>query len=521
MLCDKRLCTLAGVLTLKGATVTVTSCFFSANFAPGFGGVGFVDTTSTLVVRNSVFDNNEALNLGGVFYVGGHLKCTNSTFMHNRAQGGGAVNCANGLRGQGGKCEFANTALWANGAMEKYGGGVLVTNGDLSVTDNSDLDSNRAQVGGGSLSQEGGIMRLESMSFSNDTIPTQSQEGKSVRMIRVQDWDALSVEFKPFEPASVHSVGSSRLECGRFPCAPGFGCQVRRRTRVCEPCENGTASIKGVSCEPCPPGHEPARQGRACNLCLDGTFSKFGASCMACPGNMYSRSNSSNSSSSAEPTTTRVNDPVTSGKWVEAHASCWPCTGMGMVASADHTSCECGETFFSLEGDTKCKRCPEHTFCPGGPAGNAKMFADKGWWIDDDDTKNVNVPSVYRCENEHHCTGPFLLKAARVDVQGGVDVVVPAEYATNCSKGSTTALGNGTQLINCCGAGTEPGTVMCAKCDTGNSYSKLGNAGCVVCTKSNVPALIVSGTVYVGMGVAFVMSSRTVMTDNYFGILTT
>jgi predicted outer membrane repeat protein len=205
----------AGFGNAGNGTVTVTNSLVSGNVTHGFGG-GFADENNlgTLVVQNSLFQNNTAITQGGGIFAGGpSTTITNSEFRGNFADtNGGALflgqnpggtpptttsifaisntTLANNVANtNGGGIEFATTAgstltgaiinstVSGNSALGGLGGGIDVATGfagTLTLT-NDTVTNNFANTQGGGVNfagTAGGTVKVQNSIIANNIAPT-------------------------------------------------------------------------------------------------------------------------------------------------------------------------------------------------------------------------------------------------------------------------------------------------------------------------------------------------------------
>jgi hypothetical protein len=133
-----------GAIENNGATLTVSSCTFTGNSAPGGEG-GAIVNGATLTLTNSILYGNSAGSGGGIAN-GGTATVINSTLANNSAGSGGGIQ-------NSGILTLTNSTLYNNQATNGNGGGIANFGfnnfpGTLTLT-NSTLSSNSANNGSG------------------------------------------------------------------------------------------------------------------------------------------------------------------------------------------------------------------------------------------------------------------------------------------------------------------------------------------------------------------------------------
>jgi CSLREA domain-containing protein len=186
----------AGILSINGATVNVTNCNFSGNFASNNGGgiynygngaitlvsstlsnnlatfgAGIYNSGTINVNSSSTLIDNSAAGDGGGIYNSGTANITDSTLTDNSVSGGGggggiynnatanltnstlshnfAYNTGGGIFNNSGTLSITGSTLSSN-SVHNYGGGGIYNNAVVNVT-NSTLSGNIAATGGGGI----------------------------------------------------------------------------------------------------------------------------------------------------------------------------------------------------------------------------------------------------------------------------------------------------------------------------------------------------------------------------------
>src|SRR5262249_6192701 len=122
------------------------------------------------------FTGNVASFLGGgVFFNGGTLGVTNSTFDHNRAvNGGGAIFFAGSNTSSMGRSVLINDTLFANSVLLDGGGlGIAPSlsgvSGDLLILNDTINGNTAGRNGGGIACTSAGVVRLQNTIVSGNT----------------------------------------------------------------------------------------------------------------------------------------------------------------------------------------------------------------------------------------------------------------------------------------------------------------------------------------------------------------
>jgi len=140
------------------ATATVENSTFAGNSA-GSGGNGILNwISSTLTVTQSSFTNNSDSNGFGVLVNGGWATISNSSFDHNRAQNGAAIDNEATL--------IVDNTTFSNNTTAGSCGAIQSINGTADIS-NSTFDSNSAGYEGGAIC--GGVLTLTHTSLANNT----------------------------------------------------------------------------------------------------------------------------------------------------------------------------------------------------------------------------------------------------------------------------------------------------------------------------------------------------------------
>ncbi len=192
----------------SSATLTIVNSTLSGNAVEVFGG-GIVNDgqsgSATLTIVNSTLSGNEASGGGGIYNTdfgeGGtaSVQIINSTISSNSAAGnigGGIVN-----DGQSGSVSLTivNSTLIGNSAIN--GGGIYNTLGALTIV-NSTLSGNSApNGGGGGISNEGGTLIVKNSALSGNSAASEGggirNDGAGIATVTVESstLSGNSVEF--------------------------------------------------------------------------------------------------------------------------------------------------------------------------------------------------------------------------------------------------------------------------------------------------------------------------------------
>lgn len=169
--------TAGGAIYTVAGTLTEKSSTFTGNTANNGAALYVADTTTTVTITGSTFDNNDTNTDttydGGAVYIAGStdgVTIDGATFQNNDASNvGGAIYVYSGVMNVQNGCSFtSNTASGTNGGGAIYirtgtstianssfatnegakGGAIYVNNGTVYVQDSSSFTSNEATTGG-------------------------------------------------------------------------------------------------------------------------------------------------------------------------------------------------------------------------------------------------------------------------------------------------------------------------------------------------------------------------------------
>ena len=144
--------------------LTVTDGRFDDNTANRYGGAIFNVQDSTLVVKNTIFKNNKANAFdGGAIWNKGTATITNATFDGNKAgHDGGAI-----FNVQDSTLVVKNT-IFKNNNANTFEGGAIWNRGTATIT-NATFDGNTAGHEGGAIYNDGVLFLTGTNTFTNNT----------------------------------------------------------------------------------------------------------------------------------------------------------------------------------------------------------------------------------------------------------------------------------------------------------------------------------------------------------------
>ncbi|MDR1529628.1 MAG: putative Ig domain-containing protein [Burkholderiales bacterium] len=160
------------ILNFSGSVLTVSGLAFQngsvASGASG-GAIYAPGASATVIVRNSVFKNNQATSSygnGGAIYaygVNATVNVSNSTFENNQA--GGVGSGSGGAIGTNGTANVSNSAFKGNHA--RYGGGAIYAYTTANVSD-STFGNNRSSGSYGGAIHAIGTANVSNSAFENN-----------------------------------------------------------------------------------------------------------------------------------------------------------------------------------------------------------------------------------------------------------------------------------------------------------------------------------------------------------------
>jgi hypothetical protein len=157
------------VFTISGGTVTLKKLTIRNGASFDGGGInnGF---RATLTVSDSTLTNNQAVEGGAIFNVGGVVSVLNSTISGNRAQTGGGILSGGGTLVVSGSTISNNSTF---GAAFAGGGGIYNVGGRLTVS-GSRLSGNTVDApsggGGGIYNCCGTVVSVSDSTISGNTV---------------------------------------------------------------------------------------------------------------------------------------------------------------------------------------------------------------------------------------------------------------------------------------------------------------------------------------------------------------
>lgn len=149
----------------SGITLTLNRLTIVHGNADTSGGAIF-NYMGTLIVTNSIFNNNHATNYGGAIYVtGGSLNVTNTKFGSNSANAGGAIKTYDSTAA-------ISNSTFSNNSADNGGAGIFNDVNSTLTVSNSTFSGNDAYWGGGIASSASTLIVLSS-TFSGNIIITE------------------------------------------------------------------------------------------------------------------------------------------------------------------------------------------------------------------------------------------------------------------------------------------------------------------------------------------------------------
>lgn len=126
-----------GLVASPGGTYTISGCLFDGNIADRGGGIRL--STATLILMNSILQNNHAHTSGGGLDLYGMVMITNVTLYHNTTEGsGGGITTREGTG-----ASLLNMTLVDNAATQ-HGGGIYAMGGSVVSLDYLTFSGNTA-----------------------------------------------------------------------------------------------------------------------------------------------------------------------------------------------------------------------------------------------------------------------------------------------------------------------------------------------------------------------------------------
>lgn len=140
-------------------SLMVKNSIFSNNNAQSGGGIS---NFGELILEKCWIEGNSAINHGGGIFNGGNLVITNSTISGNQA----STDYGGGIHNYFGDLSITGSTLFDNHAG--YGGGGIYQYQGALKSDNCTFSSNQSAYGGGIYNDGGGILRIVHGTFSNN-----------------------------------------------------------------------------------------------------------------------------------------------------------------------------------------------------------------------------------------------------------------------------------------------------------------------------------------------------------------
>jgi len=254
--------------------------------------------------------NNVAYNRGGAIEFAG----TSIAFYHARFERNTAGTRSTS-EGQGGAIHMYDSAILTVGFAQftsnvaNKGGAINMIAGCMSVISHSNFVSNRAVGNGGAIAVTLANVDLGSCTFWDNV--AWSSLGAAAHADRPSSIKVVNTTFQPYEEgAATVFIGGRLGGCAEHPCDPGFSCGYERYSIACAPCQEGTYSSTGKTCDTCPSGKDTTGNQQGCTGCSGNDYSDYGV-CQSCVGH-----------ASAD------------------HSICEPCP-YGQIPKPDLTGCQC------------------------------------------------------------------------------------------------------------------------------------------------------------------------------------
>ncbi len=157
-----------GSLNGDGTVNTSISNFTSVNG-------GFINNAGSTSITNSVFDNNLSTNIGGVVYNTGVLNVTGSTFNNNRS----TMGYGGAIQNNGGTLVVENSSFYRNAALDDGGGAIWNVGGGNLTIRNSTFTENTGTNGCGGAIQNalGSTATIINSTFTRNSTITNNTGG--------------------------------------------------------------------------------------------------------------------------------------------------------------------------------------------------------------------------------------------------------------------------------------------------------------------------------------------------------
>ena len=159
-------------ITVDGKNVFLKNIKFTKGASPKHGGAIYNGhDSSSLVIDNCTFDNNNADNYGGAIYSEGKLDIYNSKFNYNKADSeGGAIYSE-------GKLDIYNSKFNYNKADGK--GGAITAYGELNI-DSCIFDHNNLDSGEGGAIYSDGKLDIFNSKFESNFVDAYKSDGGAI-----------------------------------------------------------------------------------------------------------------------------------------------------------------------------------------------------------------------------------------------------------------------------------------------------------------------------------------------------
>ena len=216
----------AGLYQLGGTTAIVRSALVNnqATGAAGSGG-GALLANGRMTVRESIFQGNTSVRAGGGIEVGGQAAAA-SLFVSDTDFLGNVTGRGNAAPGNGGAIHTSNArslairdGLIRGNVAANEGGGVWINDGDRLSVAGTEFIANRAlgnlaENGGGGLYNNGGIARLEDVTFRSNT--AEGAAGSGGGILNTEDGTIIAVGVGFERNTASRAGGGVEIVSGRL-----------------------------------------------------------------------------------------------------------------------------------------------------------------------------------------------------------------------------------------------------------------------------------------------------------------
>jgi hypothetical protein len=159
-----------GGIFSSGGDLTLNHTIFNGNKAGQFGGAVMVQNANVTLVT-TYLTGNSAHNGGGLYVKNGTAKIETASEVEGNVAGG-AMNGGGGVAASTGAVSVIDSLVNGNAAKE-IGGGIWVNNGNVSIENQSQVDSNvavsKTSTGGGGIWDRGGNVDLTGSYVNGNT----------------------------------------------------------------------------------------------------------------------------------------------------------------------------------------------------------------------------------------------------------------------------------------------------------------------------------------------------------------